>query len=354
MATLALKNPAAHLLFQSGRIEVVLGPPGSGKSKLLRLLAGLESEALARVYAAGVEVTALDPAHRRIRYVAPAGVAYPGLSVLDNLLLGLDSRAVEGRAREAAARFGLTDLLGARADVADADVRQRMALAKAAASGASAVLLDQPFAAFDSLRQAWVRRAVQAAFVGRDRIVVVATNCPREAACLGGGLHVVSAGSVLQRGTLRGVMAAPANELVATLVFSPPLSIWPVMLVTDATLGRVVQLSDRLVVPAPAAWQELVPGPYRLGIPAHRVHPERRHAADIELRGEVVRVEAIAGQLAVTARVDGRELAFVGAARPDPRQPLALFTSLPDLLVFSPQGRTVRLAREEAIPHGAH
>lgn len=354
MATLALKTDTAHLLFQSGRMDVVLGRRGSGKTWMLRHLAGLLTAPDVHVYAGGVEVTGLTPTQRRVRYVAPGGIVYPGCSVLDNLLAGTSSADAEARARDVAARFDLTDVLDTRADQATPDVRQRVALAKAAASAAQAVLLDEPFAAFDSLARNRVRDMVRSSLVSRDRIVVVATSCPFEAARLGGGLHVVHDNAMLQRGTIKSVVSEPASELVARIVHAPALAVWPVMLVKDSTLGRVVQIGDRLLVPAPTVWDALALGPYRLGIPAHHVHESRRHAADLELRAEVVQVDAAHGQMAVTARVDRFELTYHSRARPTPRQSVALFVGLQDLLVFSPHGKTLRLANQEAVAHGAH
>ncbi|MEZ5962969.1 MAG: ATP-binding cassette domain-containing protein [Planctomycetota bacterium] len=354
VATLALKTESAHLLFQSGRMEVLIGPPASGKSRLLRLLAGLATQADARVYAGGVEVTGSTPLQRGVRYVAPGGVVYPGCSVLDNLLLAAGSADPEGRARRAAHEFGLDDVLHAPADRLPPAVRQRVAFAKASSSTASAVLLDEPFAAFDSLAHNSVRELLRTAFVARERIVAVATGSPIEAAGLGGGLHVVDDRAVLQRGALRSIMAAPASERVARIVFGPGLSVWPVMLVKDVTLGRLVQLGDRLVVPAPTAWDALPPGSYRLGIPAHRVRLARRHAADVELRAEVARVDAAGGQLLVTVRTERREIAFASRTRFAVRQPVVLYVTLADALVFSSHGRALPLGNEEMVAHGAH
>lgn len=356
VVTLALKTDNAHLLFQSGRVEVLLGPAGTGKSRMLRLLAGLDSSIGAHVFAAGAEVTNLHPAQRRVRLVAQGGVVYPSLSVWRNLLTPLRGRDASARARAAAESFSLTDVLDVRAADIDASTKQRVGLAKALASGVDAVLLDEPFAAIDSTQRAVVKDQVRAAFVGRDRILVIATASAAVAQQMAGNLHLLSAQAVLQRGSPAQLLAQPVDERAARVVHGAGLAVWPIMLVLDATLGRVVQLADKLSVPAPAAWDDVPPGPHRLGILAPCVHLERRAASDIEVRAEVVRSQVEGGETTTSLTSQGREIVVrqAGWTRLAPRQIVSLFFALADALLFSARGLTLRAARQFMVAHGAN
>lgn len=189
MATLALKSATAHLLFHSGRVEVLLGGDAGARSAVLRALAGLEADA--RVFAGGVEVTGRSPAQRRVRYVPSGGVVYPQLTVLANLMLPRRGRNARARALAAAERFGVGALLDRRAALLDRAAAQRVAFAKAAAVEPFAVLLDEPLDPFPAEERAAVLAALRAAFVGEDRIFVLATARAEVAAMAGGKVHVL-------------------------------------------------------------------------------------------------------------------------------------------------------------------
>lgn len=341
MPTLALKTETAHLLFQSGRFEVLLGPPGSGKTRLLRILAGLHARAGARAYAGGVEVTRLSPFERGVRYVAPDGAPYPGRTVRENLEAPAVPDAHE-RARHAAELFGLASVHDERADCADALTRRLLALAKAAVSGAGAVLLDDPFAALVPADRDRLVEVIGTALLARERIVVVATASAHVAELLGGGLHVLDAGAVLQRGTVAGVQAEPLDERVAGLVHAG-MPVWPARVLRDAARGPVLRLDGDLLLPLPAAWERLAPGPYRVGVPARALQCARRRDGDVEMAATVEHTGASDGS--VRARVLGCEVTVgLGGAAPPPSA-FSLWFDPNDALLFSPQGRTLRLDR---------
>jgi ABC-type sugar transport system ATPase subunit len=342
VATLALKTETAHLLFQAGRVEVLLGPRGSGKTRLLRALAGLDRIPGARVYAGGVEVTGWSPFQRRVRYVPRGGAAYPARTVLENLMLPGVLPDQAARARQAAALFGLSDVLDARADRVDPALRQRLALAKAAVSGATAVLLDEPFEPLDAYWRARLPALLRDTFVGRDRILVVATASPAAAAPLAGSVHVVQDGAVLQRGSLPALLAEPADERVARALHPPALAVWPIVLMKDRTLGRVVQLGDRLVAPAPSAWDALPLGKYRIGILPPHVHFVRHQANDLEVAAQVAAADPVEGHVWLTALAGQRELVASSRERLEPAHEKTAYFSLGDVLLFTVSGQRTR------------
>jgi multiple sugar transport system ATP-binding protein len=358
VVTLALKTETAHLLCHSGRVEVLLGPSGSGKAHMLHLLAGLDSSRAAQVFAGGTEVTHLPPGQREVRFVPAGGVVYPALSVLHNLVLPLRGRDAADRARAAAARFGLHDVLEVRAGEVDASTRQRIGFAKALASGARAVLLEEPFAAIDSTQRVQVCEQVVQAFVARDRVptdrvLVIATANAQLAQQIAGHVHVVSGHRLLQRGTPAQLWAQPASEEVAAVLYGGTLALWPVMVVRDRVNGAVVQLHHKVVVEAPPAWSDVPPGPYRLGLPPSSVRTHRRLATDVELRAEVMHNQIEAGESTIGLRSHDRDLSLrqAGYQRLPLRQTITVFFSLADTLLFSPRGRTLQPV-PAAVAHG--
>src|SRR5690606_36342361 len=126
----------------------LVGPSGSGKSTILRLIAGLEQPDSGRVLLDGRDVSRVPPQRRAVAMVFQDYALYPHLTVRGNLLFGLRVRRVpraeaERRARAAAERLGIADLLDRYPDQMSGGQRQRVALARALLREPSVYLLDE-------------------------------------------------------------------------------------------------------------------------------------------------------------------------------------------------------------------
>jgi ABC-type lipoprotein export system ATPase subunit len=146
--------------FTAGRLVAVTGPSGSGKTTLLHLLAGLGDPDAGDVLLLGQRIGGLDREARaelRRKHVAvidqdPSLTAF--LSARENVELGLalrgiDPDAAREQALEALARVELTERAEQRAGRLSAGERQRLAIARAVAVGASLLLADEPTARLD-------------------------------------------------------------------------------------------------------------------------------------------------------------------------------------------------------------
>jgi ABC-type lipoprotein export system ATPase subunit len=149
-------------VFPPGTLTVVTGPSGSGKSTLLALLAGLDTPDEGDVTIDGVELSRLDREARaafRRESIAIVGQV-PGLSgsltarenvELSLALRGVDGPEVHGRAMDALAVVGLADHPERPVDRLSAGERERVALARAIASGPAVLIADEPTARLDSM-----------------------------------------------------------------------------------------------------------------------------------------------------------------------------------------------------------
>jgi ABC-type lipoprotein export system ATPase subunit len=175
--------------FAAGRLTAVTGPSGSGKTTLLHLLAGLGDPDAGEVLVLGERLAALDREARaalRRRHVAVIGQdpgLTPFLSARENVELGLALRGVpaedsQEQALDALARVGLAERAEQRAARLSAGERQRVAVARAVAAGATLLLADEPTARLDEANAL----GVGALFSGLAResgaAVVVATHDP--------------------------------------------------------------------------------------------------------------------------------------------------------------------------------
>lgn len=136
----------------AGEFLVILGRSGSGKSTVLRALAGLESLDAGTVTWAGTDATP------RLGVVFQQPLLLPWATVAENIALG--GRFAANRdgfdprfARELLGRFGLGDLAGAYPDELSGGQAQRIAVIRAVAVRPQALLLDEPFSALDEFKR---------------------------------------------------------------------------------------------------------------------------------------------------------------------------------------------------------
>ncbi len=137
-----------------GQALVLRGTNGSGKSSLLRLMAGLLHPAAGSLDWDGQPV-ALDPEahHYRIRYLGHLDAVKPALTVCENLAFWCALARGQARAasvRDALARFGLDRLGDIPARMLSAGQRRRLALARLLAAPAALWLLDEPTVSLDT------------------------------------------------------------------------------------------------------------------------------------------------------------------------------------------------------------
>ncbi|TNC73047.1 choline ABC transporter ATP-binding protein [Rubellimicrobium roseum] len=216
-----------------GEILVLMGLSGSGKSTLLRAVNGLNpvvrGEVRVRTDGDMVSVTKADPATlRRIRQRTVAMVfqqfgLLPWRTVRDNVGLGLELRG-QSKAERAARveeELRLVNLLE-RADALvgqlSGGMQQRVGLARAFATDAPVLLMDEPFSALDPLIRNRLQDELLALQAKRNRTIIFVSHDLDEAFKLGNRIAIMEGGRIVQCGTPREIFRAPATPYVAEFV----------------------------------------------------------------------------------------------------------------------------------------
>ncbi|WP_329032386.1 glycine betaine/L-proline ABC transporter ATP-binding protein [Streptomyces sp. NBC_01725] len=210
-----------------GQIFVVMGLSGSGKSTLLRMLNGLLEPTAGRVLFDGQDLTALSAAELRtvrstkISMVFQHFALFPHRSVLENAGYGLEVQGVpraerDRRAKEALELAGLAGWEKAWPDELSGGMQQRVGLARALATDADLLLMDESFSALDPL----IRRDMQDQLLELQKrlkkTIVFITHDLNEAMRLGDRIAVMRDGEIVQLGTAEDILVTPANEYVAS------------------------------------------------------------------------------------------------------------------------------------------
>lgn len=217
----------ASFSVEPGQIFVVMGLSGSGKSTLLRMLNGLLEPTAGHVRFDGQDLTELAPAELRavrsqkISMVFQHFALFPHRSVLENAGYGLEVQGVpraerERRALEALELAGLAGWEKSWPDELSGGMQQRVGLARALATDADLLLMDESFSALDPL----IRRDMQDQLLELQKrlkkTIVFITHDLNEAMRLGDRIAVMRDGRIVQIGTSEDILVTPANDYVAS------------------------------------------------------------------------------------------------------------------------------------------
>jgi glycerol transport system ATP-binding protein len=348
---------ATDLVLERGTLNVLLGPTLSGKTSLMRLMAGLDRPTAGSVWFDGVDVTGVAVQKRSVAMVYQQFINYPSLSVYENIasplrIAGVDGRTLDLEVRKAAELLRLTPYLDRTPLNLSGGQQQRTALARAIVKKARLVLLDEPLANLDYKLREELRAELPKIFAESGAIFVYATTEPSEALLLGGNTATLSEGRVTQFGPTVDVYRRPA-DLVSALTFSdPPLNAIRV----EKRGGQFVSAGDQtgsgtgsgagpVVLPVPAHLSGIADGAYTVGFQPHHVSlaaPSGRASAPIAGRTLVSEISGSESFIHVAFAGTSLVLLAHGIHDIDPDRDITLFVHLDHLMAFAPDGRSVQ------------
>jgi glycerol transport system ATP-binding protein len=259
------------LTLERGTLSVLLGPTLSGKTSIMRLLAGLDKPATGRVLVDGKDVTGADVRQRSVAMVYQQFINYPSLTVYENIasplrVQGRPREEIDHRVQEAAKLLRLEPYLKRTPLQLSGGQQQRTAIARALVKGADLVLLDEPLANLDYKLREELRAELPRIFEASGAIFVYATTEPSEALLLGGDTVCMWEGTVLQAGATSKVYRHPDTLRVAQVFSDPPLNIVGI----EKKNGQVAYAGG-IQAPASGLYASLPDGPYRVGFRAHQL-----------------------------------------------------------------------------------
>ena len=223
----------ASIAIQEGEICVLMGLSGSGKSTLLRCVNGLNTvsrgQVLVRDGTETVDVASCDPATlRRLRMNRVAMVfqqfaLLPWRTVAENVGFGLElrgmSRAERTRVVEEKLRLvSLDQWKDKYAHELSGGMQQRVGLARAFATDADVLLMDEPFSALDPLIRNHLQDELLALQQSLNKTIVFVSHDLDEALKIGTHIAIMEGGRIVQYGEPEQIVLNPANEYVAEFV----------------------------------------------------------------------------------------------------------------------------------------
>jgi ABC-type sugar transport system ATPase subunit len=294
-----------NLEVTDGELVVLVGGSGSGKSTILRMLAGLETVTTGTIRIDGRDVTALAPRDRDVAMVFQDYGLYPHMTARENLSLGLRLKKVprqeiDRRIAWAGGILGLEPLLDRKPKQLSGGQRQRVAMGRAMVREPKVFLFDEPLSNLDAGLRAQMRIEIGSLQRRLKTTTIYVTHDQVEAMTLGDRIVVLAESRIQQIGEPIDIYRAPANRFVAGFMGTPRMNF---------VEGRLQQENDGLVFVAEGARVKLlrppvttieVSEPMTLGIRPEDLlissTPDRSGGAPTDaLRGRVVLVERLGG-----------------------------------------------------------
>ncbi len=332
-----------NLVLERGTLNVLLGPTLSGKTSLMRLMAGLDKPTTGTIRFDGKDVTGLPVQQRGVAMVYQQFINYPAFTVYENIaspmrIAGRDKATIDREVRKAAEILKLTPYLDRMPLSLSGGQQQRTALARAIVKNAALVLLDEPLANLDYKLREELREELPKIFAASGAIFVYATTEPSEALLLGGNTATLSQGRITQFGKTIDVYRNPVDLFSARTFADPPLN---VIGLTKTGSGFFNGSDAVLAVPPHLA--AMPDGFYTIAFQPHHLSLHRPHATASAVQARTI-ISEIAGSESFihVAFGDHRWVMLVhGIHDIDADTDVSLFVDTRHLMAFDADGRAI-------------
>ena len=331
------------LTLERGTLNVLLGPTLSGKTSLMRLMAGLDKPDSGHLSVDERDVTGVPVGRRNVAMVYQQFINYPTLSVFENIasplrVARLDRSEIDSRVRDAARLLRLEPMLDRTPAQLSGGQQQRTAIARALVKRADLVLMDEPLANLDYKLREELREELPKIFASSGAIFVYATTEPSEALLLGGNTATLSEGRVTQFGPTPKLYRDPV-DLVTAEVFSDP----PLNTVAVEKRGPSFAIQDAPDLAATGPLARLGDGRYTLGFRAHHLELTKPVAPALEIAGTVSVSEITGSESFIHLAMRGHNFVALtqGIHRLEIGEALTGYVDPAHLFAFDPSGRCV-------------
>jgi ABC-type sugar transport system ATPase subunit len=292
-----------NLDIEQGEFVVIVGGSGTGKSTLLRAVAGLEDIQSGEIWLGDRRIDQLPPAKRGLAMVFQNYALYPHMTVAENIGFSLriarkSRSAIAIEVAKAAQRLQVDHLLERKPAELSGGQRQRVAIGRAIVRNPTAFLFDEPLSNLD----AGLRNHLRIELLQLHRQLGVTslyvTHDQTEAMTLADRIILLSAKGIEQIGTPEELFERPENVYAAKFIGTPTINMLPAALVRKLCADRASEWR----LPEAADW---------VGVRSRRAH----FAEDGHIRGTISLIERLGDTGNVHVAIDGETDPFILTVR---------------------------------------
>lgn len=334
----------ANLSFEPGSFNVLLGRTLSGKTSLMRLMAGLDKPDSGRILMNGVDVTKRPVRLRNVSMVYQQFINYPTMTVFENIAsplrqAGISEEIIQSKVLETAKMLRIDKFLKRHPLELSGGQQQRTAMARALVKDAELILFDEPLVNLDYKLREELRQEMRELFQARHTIAVYATTEPNEALALGGTTTILHEGRVIQSGKSSSVYHQPQTVLAAELFSEPPINLMP-----GRIAGNEVSFANFVHFPLNVDLRPVGEGEFRFGVRPSHISLVPSNDDDLELAVTVEVAEISGSETFLHVRNEHFLLVLhlPGVHEYDVDAPIRIYIPTHKLFVFDAQGKLVQ------------
>ncbi|MEM2045819.1 MAG: ABC transporter ATP-binding protein [Nitrososphaerota archaeon] len=302
---------------RSGELVALFGPPGSGKTMVLRLIAGLDTVTSGRIYIDDQLVNNLSPARRGVGMVFQSFALYPTYTVFDNLAFPLRKKRlaqseIKTRVEKIADILGISHLLEKKPAYLSGGEKQRVAIGRAIIKEPKVLLMDEPLTNLDAKLRILVRTELRRIQQELGITTIVSTPDDQEALSIADKIAVMRQGKLIQYDDASSIYQKPSHIFVAQNIGTPQINIVRAKIlvegknpILDLNFAKI-KLSVDIAKIGQYAGKEIL-----VGLRPSEIMVGKVSVGDQPIRAKVEFVELLGAETIVTLSVAGENLTAV-------------------------------------------
>jgi len=209
---------------------VILGPSGSGKSSLLRLIAGLEEVSGGEVYFGNELMNDVSPRERDISMVFQNFALFPNMTVYDNIAFpirasGKDSENLDSEVKRIASMLQIEGLLDRKPGALSGGEQQRVSLGRAIIKKPKVFLMDEPLSNLDASLRSELRAEIKKLHKELGITFIYVTHDQTEAMTMADRIALIKDGKLLQVDKPEVIYDNPNHSWIGSFLGMPAMNL---------------------------------------------------------------------------------------------------------------------------------